>query len=233
MFSLDDYLTDPNSAPVVESLRKLCSSSKSISSPVILLGPTGVGKTFLCKAIKAESANTIYCTSEDFGSLFIYFLENDIPIVHFFEVFEDCNVIIDDVDSLLSYSQIIRIHGKLVETRGKIMQVLITELVLRQQTTGNYVVLTFNHKLRRGWYTDYFEKLLLSGETLYLQYPDRGTRIGYFKKRLFENHIDIPETTVTAILNSWKGNSIPKINAIVNNIVARKTINETAEILPE
>lgn len=233
LFSLDDYITDANSIPVIESLRELCESSRAISSPIIIIGPSGVGKTLLCKAIKAESENTIYCTSEDFSSLFVCILENNISVEHFFEIFEDFNVIIDDVDSLISYSQMIRIHERFVETHGKIMQRLITELILRQRATGNYVVLTFNHRLRRGWYADFFEETLLSGETIDLQYPNRETRIQYCKKCLFEKHIEISDETAATIIDSWDGNTIPKINGIVNNIVARRTINAIEEILPK
>lgn len=65
--SFDSFVSDPGNALAFEAARAVARDESGRCNPLLITGPSGVGKTHLCEAIRNEAdCNIIYRSSEEF-----------------------------------------------------------------------------------------------------------------------------------------------------------------------
>ena len=65
--SFDSFVPDPGNALAFEAARAVARGEGGRCNPLLITGPSGVGKTHLCKAIRLEAdCNILYRSSEEF-----------------------------------------------------------------------------------------------------------------------------------------------------------------------
>lgn len=205
--TFENFITDERSAEVVRVLRQLCADPASVPSPVVLWGRSGVGKTHLCRAVKAAADGVTFCSADDIISAVIYSLRSAGTAEGFFGAFEGRNLIVDDADMAVF--------------RGQAMQDLLAELIVRQKNNGNFVLMTFNRSYPSfRWYTEDLQAALRSGSAYRIEPPDRETLLRHCRDSLRANGITLNDRQAALVVDLW-GDTVPKLEATVRTFALR------------
>lgn len=218
--SFDSFITDENNVFAVDYLRKLSGPDQPAHAAIILLGPSGVGKTHLCKAL-AQNKNTIYYTSEDIVSLVKIYLKKSMRVEDLIEFLCGNNMIIDDYDTLVFGSEFTRIDGKLVRTGGTAMSELLWELIRKNLKRGHFVLLSGCWNAPDGPR----EETIEDGIVFNLDHPSRNARITYCRQRLLQMRVVLPEEEVEKIVDGCRP-IMPAIDGRLQTLLARNTFPE-------
>ena len=218
--TFNSFITDNNNAPVLDYLRRLSNTKKPPHTCIVIRGPSGVGKTHLCKTL-AHLKIANYYNSQDIVSMLKLYLQKKIHPDNIIEMISGNNVIIDDTDFLIGKIQLSRINGELVDTCGSIMQEILTNLILENKKAGHFVLLSSLGKQHNG------AKINNYGDNIafYLDYPERSARIAYCKESLRQKKQFLPKEEIERLVDTCE-HTLPEREGTIQTVLAKKMFNE-------
>ena len=208
--SFESFVAGPKSALALEAARAVARGESGRCNPLVLAGPSGVGKTHLCRAIRSCVEAAVYRSSEEFTSEVTQAIRQDrMPAVRHRYRRTANLLILEDVQFL---------RGK------KATQVELFHTLDHLLARGRPVVVTADRSPREIEGLDPgLASRLASGLVAAIGPPERDTRHAILRAKAAWGGVHVPDGAL-ALLAERSVTSVRDLLAGLNQVVARSTL---------
>jgi chromosomal replication initiator protein len=221
--SFDSFIAGPANALALEAARAVARGEAGRCNPLVLTGPSGVGKTHLCQSIRSGAgANAVYRSCEEFTSEVTQAIRGDrMPAIRHRYRRNANLLILEDLQFL---------EGK------KATQVEFFHTLDHLLERGRPVVVTADrspHEL--GGLDPKLASRLASGLVAYIGPPEADTRLAILRAKSAAGGVRVPDDCLE-LLATRPVTSVRDLLAGLNQVVARATLLKraiTAELVQE